>query len=60
MFIYNGGSQILGMRSPRQVILFGGFQYLWVLSITLAFCHPSGIQKLNVALDFWKICAPLM
>jgi len=60
MFIYNRGSQFLGTRSPRQLLLFGGFQYLWVLSIALASCHPSGIQNFNVALGFWKICAPLM
>jgi hypothetical protein len=60
MFIYNRGSQILGTRSPRQLILFGEFQYLWVLSIALASCHPSGIQNFNRLLDFLKFCAPLM
>lgn len=59
MFIYNRGSQILGTRSPRQLILFGGFQYLWVLSIALASCHPSGIQNFNVAPRFLEsMCIP--
>jgi len=52
MFIYNRGSQIPGTRSPRQLILFGGYQYLWVLSIAVASCHHSGIQNFNVAPRF--------
>jgi len=52
MFTYNRGSQIPGTRSTRQLILFGGFQYLWVLSIAVASCHPSGIQNFNVAPRF--------
>jgi hypothetical protein len=32
---------------------------LWVLSTELASCHVSGTWNLEVALKFWKICAPL-
>jgi len=32
---------------------------LWVLSTELASCHVSGTWNLEVALKFWKMCAPL-
>jgi hypothetical protein len=59
MSIYNRALQILDTRSPRQLILFGGFQYLWVLSIALASCHPSGIHNFNIAPRFLEyLCTP--
>ena len=51
-------SHVHNSREPTRPddILYSGAWHLWVLSIKLALCHPSGLGILGWLCDFWKIC----
>jgi len=51
-----------GFTNPRhkvnQTVLYSNAQYLSIISMEHASCHPAGVF-LRWLLDLWKICGPL-
>ena len=55
--VFFQNAQIPVVRSPGRINFERRRQCLWVLSMDLASCHPSGGKILRWLLHFWKRCA---